>query len=163
MGYTTKFHLDAYNGNTYITGKEWAKLVVLIKNSGLTEIKDILLKIYDEDGGEYKWYDWPSCIARLSAYFPALTFILSGQGEERDDTWIETWRNGQRLTCKMDDIMGKRFITWARRNHPQVYEQFMTEFTPTQKGEYDSPDFKIGRPLIPEAPSVNNSMAAMKI
>ena len=41
-----------------------------------------------------KWYEHQLDMRRFSSKFPNVLFVLSGEGEENDDMWVEYYRNG---------------------------------------------------------------------
>ena len=43
---------------------------------------------------EVKWYELDSDMSKLSKLCPDFTFIIEGQGEDREDWWIKWWENG---------------------------------------------------------------------
>lgn len=46
------------------------------------------------DWKEVKWYELDSDMSKLSKLCPDFTFIIEGQGEDREDWWIKWWENG---------------------------------------------------------------------
>lgn len=44
---------------------------------------------------ECKWYGHEKDMKALSKYFPDITFILSGEGEDQGDVWKKRFRNGE--------------------------------------------------------------------
>ena len=46
-----------------------------------------------------KWYDHDDDLIALSKKFPDVTFVLYGEGEERDDNWITYYKNGDYEYC----------------------------------------------------------------
>ncbi len=48
-----------------------------------------------EAADECKWYDHEKDMKRLSEAFPAITFILEGEGEEQGDVWKKRFINGE--------------------------------------------------------------------
>ena len=46
-------------------------------------------------GDVYKWYEHAEDLTLLSEKIPNITFILYGEGEERDDIWKEYFKNGK--------------------------------------------------------------------
>jgi len=42
-----------------------------------------------------KWYKWEKDMQAMSNYFPSITFILEGHGEEFDDIWRASCKNGE--------------------------------------------------------------------
>lgn len=43
---------------------------------------------------DHKWYEWKEHMAELSVHFPEVEFKISGEGEETDDLWRATFKNG---------------------------------------------------------------------
>lgn len=149
MGYNTDFNLQVYDGEERLNSEKWENLVESITDQSLREIKDLLIDI--EYGGNYKWYEYSANMNELSLYFPNLTFVLQDVREENGDHWIETWQKGKRLTYLAEFMMGKSLITWMKSNHPNLYSQFVIEFSQGKQREpYDSEDFRIGDPIRPQ-------------
>lgn len=46
-----------------------------------------------------KWYDHDEDMLALSKAFPNIVFVLTGEGEDRDDNWISYYKNGQIEVC----------------------------------------------------------------
>lgn len=46
------------------------------------------------DWKEVKWYELDSDMSKLSKLCPDFTFIIEGQGEDREDWWIKWWEDG---------------------------------------------------------------------
>ena len=41
-----------------------------------------------------KWYDEKAQMQKFSTHFPAATFLVRGEGEDRGDVWEHRYRNG---------------------------------------------------------------------
>lgn len=101
MGYYTYYSVEVldYKGepadrNTLVKmGKDLNKITdgyfCNVDNYGDYGIDDIL-------GWEsIKWYDYENDMLALSRLYPTYRFNLYGYGEERDDNWIEHFKNGR--------------------------------------------------------------------
>lgn len=55
--------------------------------------------LWSGDLDNMKWYNHPDDMRRVSDAFPALKFILIGDGEESDDNWISLFQNGKEVVC----------------------------------------------------------------
>ena len=95
MGYYTYYYLDAYEDGAPITEKRekqiiesFSRLTYLLDYAGAAQnFKDIFCE-------SMKWYDYNDNMIEVSKEFPTITFVLYGEGEERDDNWITIYRNG---------------------------------------------------------------------
>lgn len=90
MGYCTSYSL-------YIDDDpNCEKLQAVLEKEG--EEADICYAV-DEDGNtassEARWYDWERDMRRISSLWPNFVFHLSGVGEESDDQWEATFRDGK--------------------------------------------------------------------
>lgn len=111
MGYYTYYTMEARG----IKGKEEFDAI-------LDAMKDQHL-LYDHDYNEYgiftkvesdydfhiaffnsddeaKWYDNSYDMMKFSRLFPDVTFRLSGDGEDRDDSWHKYFHNGEIEECR---------------------------------------------------------------
>jgi hypothetical protein len=155
MGYITTYRLEAYETHI-IDCNQWGKLVGSITDPSFD--KDHLIKIYNKDGVEYKWFRYENEMIRLSQYFPNLTFVISGEGEDREDNWSESWQNGKRLTYWFSEI-GDKFLRWAKIKAPDAYQAFINELTETYSSyPHNGHNFRIGlpsrpSPIVPSIPS----------
>lgn len=84
MGYYTDYEIsiEKHNSAIDVTDPTFVETVV----GHLNEISDYE---FDEDLeiSGVKWYDWESDMRKLSAEFPAVLFIVDGNGEEDGDIW----------------------------------------------------------------------------
>ena len=101
MGYYTDFHMDIRNKlGEFITKEspEYDKISVAFN-------KIFLGRDYDADSdndyledvldvANWKWYECDKDMTELSKQFPEYTFVLEGDGEEKQDWWIHWWENG---------------------------------------------------------------------
>ena len=46
-----------------------------------------------------KWYDYNYDMIHLSSYYPNVTFILTGNGEECGDVWKRYYKGGRCVQC----------------------------------------------------------------
>ena len=160
MGYITNYHLDAYDGDEPVEYDQWKQLVNNITDKSLSN-DNLLLDIYTDEGVNCKWFKHYEYMVKLSLYFPTFTFVITGEGEEHDDYWSETWKNGARLSYNAEAIMGKSLIRWLKTKDPALYAQFKTEFAQGEHRANDHADFKISSPLRPQIPwPVNNNAPA---
>lgn len=57
-----------------------------------------LLDIFDHEGNAtdwYKWYEYRSDMITVSRRHPDLIFCLRGEGEDREDNWMEYYHDGK--------------------------------------------------------------------
>lgn len=66
-----------------------------------------------EDSLNAKWYGHESDVTSLSMRFPDVLFILSGEGERKEDIWKKYFLNGkiQRAPAKVEIVMPEFDIT----------------------------------------------------
>ena len=81
MGYYTRYKLEIIEGNDNVTNYE-------------KEISE-LANYYNCFDDEIKWYDHQENMVEYSKKYPKVVFKLSGEGEERDDIWVEYYQNGK--------------------------------------------------------------------
>jgi len=87
MGYCTSFKLRVYEGDAEIS-----EILKVHEDFGGLDYA------FDEEGDpvdSVKWYDHDDDMRELSAYYPNVTFILEGEGEESGDIWRKYYRNGK--------------------------------------------------------------------
>lgn len=53
-----------------------------------------------EAGEETKWYGHEADVRALSVRFPAVRFLLAGEGEENGDLWRKYFRAGRMQECR---------------------------------------------------------------
>ncbi len=95
MGYYTNFNL------TTIGNSDIAEILAQIPEE---EFEDKFYAI-DECGDcncEAKWYEHETDIRELSLKFPEVVFVLSGEGEEKDDIWKKYFQNGKMQVCRAE-------------------------------------------------------------
>lgn len=88
MGYTTYFNLEMEN----YTDEQRLAIAELVEEN------DFPMDWYNGNDywdGEGKWYEHQEDMINLSKQFPEVLFILSGEGEDREDNWREYYRNGK--------------------------------------------------------------------
>ena len=100
MGYYSYFELSAYKRGRHIDTNEEMEICHFLntsdKISGYLHIKSFSSLRNDS----MKWYDHDKDMLALSKAFPNIVFVLTGEGEERDDNWISYYKNGQMETCR---------------------------------------------------------------
>lgn len=87
MGYQTNFELEVIDGDMTVAE-------VLSENEDFEGI-DYALDENGETSGAVKWYSHEADMTALSAKYPEITFLLSGEGEEQGDVWRKYFRNGK--------------------------------------------------------------------
>lgn len=98
MGYYTYFTLEAYEDGRLVSPEKEAAITTALEEifeSGLGEVSSWHSYFYDS----MKWYEHDIDMLSLSKKFPEVLFILSGEGEERDDNWITYYKNDEIETC----------------------------------------------------------------
>lgn len=88
MGYITYFNLEMEN----YTDEQRLAIAELVEEN------DFPMDWYDGEDywcGEGGWYSHQEDMIDLSKQFPEVLFTLSGEGEDREDNWIEYYRNGK--------------------------------------------------------------------
>lgn len=85
MGYYTRFALEIYTGDDYITDYE----EVVIEQVG-----------YDPFTRLIKWYEFEDDMKEVSKLHPKVVFELRGIGEEDGDLWKAYFQNGKMQMCK---------------------------------------------------------------
>jgi hypothetical protein len=79
MGYNTDYSL-----NMEPFDEDIFKLILDDINEGYNPFED-----------PCKWYEWEEDMRRVSSYYPTFLFHLRGQGDENDDIWEATFKNGK--------------------------------------------------------------------
>lgn len=88
MGYYTRFNLEyePVKGFT-ITPEQLTELrEEFAKALGFTEAFD---ELTSGDCPEWKWYECTEDMTKIAQKFPNILFTLEGEGEDREDWWIE--------------------------------------------------------------------------
>lgn len=88
MGYYTYYNLDIEDA----TDEEASAL------NQIFEKNDLPFDYYNGDRywcGEGTWYDHHENMLSASIQYPHILFILTGEGEERNDNWRKYYRNGK--------------------------------------------------------------------
>lgn len=118
MGYYTDFHMDIRNKLGELITKEspeYGKISVAFN-------KIFLGRDYDADSdndyledvldvANWKWYECDKDMAELSKQFSEYTFVLEGDGEEKQDWWIHWWENGYQSGSEAE-IIAPRGPEW---------------------------------------------------
>ena len=96
MSYRTDYFLSVDTLSDELV-KQMAEMVHAFDGGGVFE------DISDGEwaGYDLRWYAQELDMFRLSKQFPDNMFTLSGYGENRDDIWIEYWKDGAVQTCTM--------------------------------------------------------------
>lgn len=96
MGYYTNFQLDMVDAKAHepIYSDSMIYFAVQEAFEKINDYVDFdgLIDGYDEP---YKWYEWRTQMLQLAREFPSIHFILSGQGEDREDNWIADFINNR--------------------------------------------------------------------
>lgn len=111
MGYYTDFHMDIRNKLGELITKEspeYSKISVAFNKIFLGRdydaesdndyLEDVL------DVANWKWYECDNDMAELSKQFPEYTFVLEGDGEEKQDWWIHWWENGYQSSSEAEIV-----------------------------------------------------------
>ncbi|MBO7462008.1 MAG: hypothetical protein J6T96_05385 [Bacteroidales bacterium] len=114
MGYYTQFDLTVIDKNDEIPSAD--KMIEMgNKLSEMSEEFSYFSKGTDIRSmistNEMKWYEYFEDMEDFSKEFPEYMFILSGYGEERNDTWIAHFQNGK----------------WQQRDSEIIYDDFNPE------------------------------------
>ena len=89
MGYHSFINLTIEEGE--VTVDEVAETVAEVtKDTDVRFWKSVL-----NGETEVKWYDHTSDMKQVSVKYPDALLVLSGEGEENDDCWVEYHRNGK--------------------------------------------------------------------
>ena len=99
MGYYTYFTVDVIG----FDGEPVDNATLIKMGNDLNKISgEYFTSVYDVDTindlvsyESYKWYDHTEDMLALSRLYPNYRFDLYGEGEERDDNWIEHYKNGR--------------------------------------------------------------------
>lgn len=104
MGYYTEFRLEIMDKdmNEIYSIEDDSRLSEIktvfnqIFNSSLTDDYDAFSNIFSEDWGEsWKWYSHFENMQALAKAFPNYYFTLEGQGEDREDCWVEQFHGNE--------------------------------------------------------------------
>lgn len=63
--------------------------------------------IYFDCCDAVKWYEHEDVMTEISKKFPSATFLLQGEGEDRDDQWEQYYLNGEMEACYPEIIWHK--------------------------------------------------------
>ena len=97
MGYYTYYSLEAYENRGFVNAEKEAAITAALDEIFEGSIGDTTWVNFFYDS--MKWYEHDTDMLNLSRKFPEVLFILSGEGEERDDNWISYYKNGEIETC----------------------------------------------------------------
>lgn len=97
MGYYTDFYLQA----TPVTEDQFHSI-----DSALQELRSMREAYFDDGTGYWEntedtWYQSFDDMVEVSRHFPEVTFTLTGYGDQRDDQWIDYFKNGQVQCCSI--------------------------------------------------------------
>lgn len=98
MGYYTNYSLEIENEDF---GEYFSESDLNAIRDKFNEIfkanYDAFTKIYNKDTGvgEWKWYSHKKDMIQLAKAFPKFYFTLYGEGEEREDVWIEQYHGDE--------------------------------------------------------------------
>lgn len=92
MGYQTYFSLDIepwdrIDSETVV----WQQILGERVDDGWM----IVAELHGGAAPDCTWYDCPADMLRLSAQYPGRLFTLKGWGQQRGDTWVQWFLNGQ--------------------------------------------------------------------
>lgn len=97
MGYYTYYNIEAYENTASISEEREKEICKFMREN---ESFDYFYqanaeRFYDFFYESIKWYDHDEDMIEISKAFPTVTFVLYGEGEERDDNWIAYYKNGE--------------------------------------------------------------------
>lgn len=97
MGYCTDFYLQA----APVTEDQFHSI-----DSALQELRSMREAYFDDGTGYWEntedtWYQSFDNMVEVSRHFPEVTFTLTGYGDQRDDQWIDYFKNGQVQCCSI--------------------------------------------------------------
>ena len=97
MGYYTDFYLQA----APVTEDQFHSI-----DSALQELRSMREAYFDDGTGSWEntedtWYQSFDDMVEVSRHFPEVTFTLTGYGDQRDDQWIDYFKNGQVQCCSI--------------------------------------------------------------
>ena len=97
MGYYTDFYLQA----APVTEDQFHSI-----DSALQELRSMREAYFDDGTGYWEntedtWYQSFDDMVEVSRHFPEVTFTLTGYGDQRDDQWIDYFKNGQVQCCSI--------------------------------------------------------------
>ena len=75
-------------------------------DSALQELRSMREAYFDDGTGYWEntedtWYQSFDDMVEVSRHFPEVTFTLTGYGDQRDDQWIDYFKNGQVQCCSI--------------------------------------------------------------
>ena len=97
MGYYTDYYLKA----TPVSEEQYKSISALLK-----ELRDVVEECFDNCVGYWEntqdtWYQSFDDMVLVSRQFPEVLFALTGYGDDRDDQWIEYFKNGRVQHCSV--------------------------------------------------------------
>jgi len=94
MGYYTSYNLQVEPADTI----EFIRAAM--KQDAYSDLDGLASCQYRQSFGCYeaKWYNWEEDMKKLSALFPDVTFTLTGDGEEAEDSWKTVFKGGEVLS-----------------------------------------------------------------
>lgn len=97
MGYYTDYYLNA----APVSEEQYKNITTLLK-----ELRDIEEECCEDGVGYWEnvqdtWYQSFNDMVLVSRQFPEVLFTLTGYGDERDDQWIEYFKNGRVQHCSV--------------------------------------------------------------
>lgn len=101
MGYRTNYKLKMKN---LTEEQEMMMIGYITKHQNEFYGEDILSDLIKYKEYEATWYDHKLDMEKISSKFPEVEFILSGEGEENDNIWEETYLNGEIISAKIAEI-----------------------------------------------------------
>lgn len=106
MGYYTDYRLEITVDDKENEDKTLDEIELFIKNLDEEKYWELREMI---DGYELnaKWYDYDVDMCYLSCKFPNILFDLYGDGEEREDVWRATYKNGELVDLDRYEYVNK--------------------------------------------------------
>lgn len=97
MGYYTDYYLNA----APVSEEQYNSISAFLK-----ELRDVEEECFEDGAGYWKniqdtWYQSFDDMVSISKQFPEVLFTLTGYGDQRDDQWIEYFKNGRVQHCSV--------------------------------------------------------------
>lgn len=113
MGYYTYYNLEAYENGAHVTTEREEEICTVA-----SEITGIAFDHFEDlSWDSMKWYDHEDDMLELSKRFPDVTFVLYGEGEERDDNWVAYYKNGDSEYCGARIVYDRPTKDFAKSCH----------------------------------------------